>query len=97
MRRKKFRPLRMNPKYWIGIVVLLAVLFTSGYISQQRQLDDMLVTAEELTAEQEQLVSDILRLQRKIEFAQTDEFIEREARSKLGLIHEGEILFKSTD
>ncbi len=97
MHRKKFRLLRMNPKYWIAIVLLLVVLFAGGYAAQQRQLDAMLATAENLTAEQEQLVNEILRLQRKIEFTQTDEFIEREARSKLGLVNEGEILFKSTD
>ena len=36
-------------------------------------------------------------LQRRIDFTYTDEFIEREARSKLGLIKEDEILFETND
>ena len=38
-----------------------------------------------------------MHLQRKIDFTYTDEYIEREARSRLGLVKEGEILYETTD
>ncbi len=97
MRRKKLNPLRMPPKYWSIILILLAVLFAAGYISQNRYLADSAAEVAQLTAERDQVQEEVLALQRKIEFSKTDAFIEREARSTLNLIKPGEILFLPAD
>lgn len=97
MRPQKSRLFYMNPKYWIVIFLAIIFFFAAGYGAQQRQLDEMNLYIDTLTAERDVLTEELLRLQRKIDFSKTDAFIEREARSKLGLIYEGEILFKRAD
>ena len=54
-------------------------------------------TIAALEAELTSLLDENAVLQRRIDFTYTDEFIEREARSKLGLIKEDEILFETND
>ena len=97
MRPRKFRLLSMNPKYWTIILLILTFFFAAGYRSQQRQLEELTALIDTLNTQRDQLTEELLRLQRKIDFSKTDAFIEREARSKLGLIYEGEILFKRAD
>jgi cell division protein FtsB len=97
MRKKSFFLLRMSPQIWLFILPLIAALFIAGYTAQSRELSDASAQVAQLTAERDLLEEEVLRLHRKVEFSQTDEFIEREARSKLNLIKPGEILFLPAD
>ncbi len=91
--RKGYRTVK--PRFW---VILSAVLLVAGiflYAAQQRYIDRQQAMLEELRAQKAALVEENEALQRKIDFSYTDEFIEREARSKLGLVREDEILFET--
>ena len=67
------------------------------YSSQRRYMAQQADTIAALEAELTSLLDENAVLQRRIDFTYTDEFIEREARSKLGLIKEDEILFETND
>lgn len=92
---KSFRTVK--PRFWMFLLGLLAVTFAAVYSSQQRYMTRQAETLAALEAEYKSILDDNAILQRKIDFTYTDEYIEREARGKLGLIKEGEILFESND
>ena len=92
---KHFRSVK--PRFWALLLSLLAVTCTVVYASQRKYMLQQADTLAALEAERASLYDENAVLQRKIDFTYTDEFIEREARSKLGLIKEGETLFESND
>ena len=87
----------VKPRFWVFLLGALAITCTVVYASQRRYMDRQADTIAALEAERASLFDENAALQRKIDFTYTDEFIEREARSKLGLVKEGEILFESND
>lgn len=87
----------VKPRFWVLLLSILAVTCAVVYTSQQRYMAQQAEIIAALEAERKSILDDTAILQRKIDFTYTDEFIEREARSKLGLIKEGEILFESND
>lgn len=87
----------IKPRFWALLLGLLALTCTAVYGSQRRYMAQQSDTIAALEAELTSLLDENAVLQRKIDFTYTDEFIEREARSKLGLIKEDEILFETTD
>lgn len=92
---KNFRSVK--PRFWALLLGLLALTCTVVYASQRRYMAQQAETIAMLEAERTSLLDDNAVLQRRIDFTYTDEFIEREARSKLGLVKEDEILFESND
>jgi len=86
----------VRPRFWVllisGLLIVALGLYAAlqGYIS--RQNETIAALAEEYAALQEASAE----LEEKISYTYTDEYIEREARSKLGLIREGETLFQSS-
>ena len=87
----------IKPRFWALLLGLLALTCTVVYSSQRRYMAQQSDTIAALEAELTSLLDENAVLQRKIDFTYTDEFIEREARSKLGLIKEDEILFETND
>lgn len=87
----------VKPRFWALLLGVLAITCTAVYASQRRYMSRQTDTIAVLEAERASLFDENAALQRKIDFTYTDEFIEREARSKLGLVKEGEILFESND
>lgn len=87
----------VKPRFWALLLGVLVVTCTAVYISQRQYMAQQAETIAALEAERASLSDENAILQRKIDFTYTDEFIEREARSKLGLIKEGEILFETND
>ena len=87
----------IKPRFWALLLGLLALTCTLVYSSQRRYMAQQTDTISALEAELASLLDENAVLQRKIDFTYTDEFIEREARSKLGLIKEDEILFETND
>ena len=79
---------------WIGVAILLVV--AAGYVqpirAYQQAQDDVAVRR----AQVERMEQRNERLERKLEEADTNEFIERSAR-RLGLVKPGERLFTITD
>lgn len=92
---KNFRVIR--PRFWLLVIGLLTVTCAVVYFSQQRYIRSQQETIAALTAESQALAEENAVLERKINFTYTDEYIEREARNRLGLVKEGEILFESND
>jgi len=87
----------VKPRFWVLMFTVIGLACTAAYLSQQRYIDRQQARIAELQAQISAAVQINAELQHDIDFTYTDEYIEREARSKLGLIKEGEILFESND
>ena len=87
----------VKPRFWLLLISVLIIACAAIYSTQQQYINRQQETLNALRAELEQIAEENAALQRKIDFTYTDEYIEREARSKLGLVKEGEILFESND
>lgn len=85
----------VKPRFWMIIITILVVVFAGVYVNQNDFMYRQDQTIDELKGERNELVSANSELGRKIEFADTDEFIIREARDKLGLVRPGEVLYES--
>lgn len=86
---------RFNPRprfYMFMIVALLAVLAVSFTVGALKLREGGVVLADKKN-ERNALSAEISDLQDEIDFAQTDEFVERTARDELGLIMPGEIRY----
>ena len=86
---------RFNPRprfYMFMIVALLAVLAVSFTVGALKLHEGDAVLADKKN-ERNALSAEISDLQDEIDFAQTDEFVERTARDELGLIMPGEIRY----
>lgn len=92
---KSFRTVK--PRFWALLFTAIGLVCTAAYLSQQRYLERQQTRIAELQIELSAAVERNAALQHEIDFTYTDEYIEREARSKLGLIKDGEILFESND
>ena len=82
---------------WPVLLITLLLVFLAAYLSQQSYIRRQQDTIAQLKAERLRVAEENIILQRKIDFTYTDEYIEREARSKLGLVKDGEILYESND
>jgi len=87
----------VRPRFWILIMVLFVASMGWTYMSQAGYMDQQQAAIEELNQQRNEIAQKNAQLQRKIEFTYTDEFIIREAREKLGLVGENEILFESSN
>ena len=66
------------------------------YMAQQNYIHRQEETIAGLSAEYAALQDASAALEDKINYTYTDEYIEREARGKLGLIYEDETLYQSS-
>ena len=87
----------VKPRFWGWLFAVFFVAALAVYGAQQRYMNRQKALIEQLNAQKAQLTAENEELQRRIDFTYTDEYIEREARSKLGLIREDEILFEAND
>ncbi len=87
----------VKPRFWAMLFVALIITCIAVYASQQQYINRQQETIADLEADLQRAAEVNADLQRKIDFTYTDEYIEREARSKLGLVKEGEILYESND
>ena len=63
-------------------------------ISQQTEINEQKKTLESLAGIEEELQGQIENLQNEVDYMGTDEYIERVARNKLGMIKKEETVFK---
>ncbi|MCI5649282.1 MAG: septum formation initiator family protein [Fusicatenibacter sp.] len=75
--------------------ILLAVLFVKGY-SLQKRIDENSARQAALQEEIEKENSRTEEISALKEYMQSDEYIEKMAREKLGMVKENEILFKES-
>ena len=91
---------RQNRLSMILAVLVVAILFVAVYIngsSMRRELEE---NQEKITRLKQEIEEEELR-SRSIEeyraYTETDQFIEQIAREKLGLLYEGETIFRESD
>ena len=87
---------QINPRLIVILCAVLVVVMTATFITQGYYIRSQDRTIEGLIGEYGTLKSQSIDLEEKIAYSYTDAYIEREARSKLGLIREGETLFQSS-
>lgn len=91
---------RQNHLSMILAVLVVAILFVAVYIngsSMRRELEE---NQEKITRLKQEIEEEELR-SKSIEeyraYTETDQFIEQVAREKLGLLYEGETIFRESD
>ncbi len=91
---------RQNRLSMILAVLVVAILFVAVYIngsSMRRELEE---NQEKITRLKQEIEEEELR-SKSIEeyraYTETDQFIEQVAREKLGLLYEGETIFRESD
>lgn len=78
----------------VKLVVLIIIVYsTVTLVSLNNQLQDKRAEAAQLTSEAQQLQQENVELQERIDNLSTEEGIEEVARTKLGLVKDGEIVF----
>lgn len=80
-------------RFWFIVIlplVIIACLLQRQYVSLAAQQQR---TIEELEQRKQQLLIQIEDIQRKLTFSQSDNYVERIARSELGLVMPGEVLY----
>ena len=90
MRRVYFKP-----RFFVIAFVVLAIVMGASYCVERSMLRADAERLQRKTAERNALASEIDQLQKQIDFAQTDAYIERVARDELGLIMPGEVRYVS--
>jgi len=91
MARRRRRPSRSSLALrWLAVVALAAI--AAAYVHPIRSYTDARGDVERRHADIAALEREQRRLEARIEVAETDEFVAREAR-KLGLVRPGERLF----
>ena len=83
----------IKPRFWLMLSLTAAVVFSVSFLVARNRLDAAAAEVAALEAQRDQLVREIGTLQDEINFAQTDEYIERAARDELGLIMPGEVRY----
>ena len=92
--------MRQNRRTMLGITVVVLVLMAALLVSGQKlnakiEEGEMRITElTEQTAEEEARTEEITELQ---EYMKSDEYAEQVAKDKLGLVKDGEIVFRETD
>lgn len=91
---------KLSPYTVLGIIILCVVLCgTVAYkrIILDQQSREYKAKIEQLQEEQEAQAERTEELKEFKKYVETDEYVEEIARDKLGLVHEGEIVFEPED
>lgn len=91
---------KLSPYTVLGIIILCVVLcgtVTYKRIVLNRQSRAYAAKIEQLEEEQKVQEKRAEELKEFKKYVETDEYIEEIARDKLGLVHEGEIIFEPED
>lgn len=99
-RYKKPKKKKLSPYTVLGIIILCLVLcgtVTYKRIILDRQSKKYKAKIEQLQEEQEVQAERTEELEEFKKYVKTDEYVEEIARDKLGLVHEGEIVFEPED
>lgn len=91
---------RQNRLSMILAVLVVAILFVAVYINGSSMRKELEENQEKITRLKQEIEEEELR-SKSIEeyraYTETDQFIEQVAREKLGLLYEGETIFRESD
>lgn len=80
-------------KWHLVLLVLVVALFIVHIISTTSQLSSMMAELEETRESLRVLQTELSEKERQLQFTQTDEYVEQQARERFGYIKPGEIRF----
>jgi len=83
----------MKPRFWGTLIVLTVLIVAGGRIVTNRYTAQANVALNVLKERYVCLADEIENLEENIEFAQTEDYVERMAREQLGLLRPGEIRY----
>ncbi len=75
----------------VGILIVVILVACGGLVSRLHSNNQRIAELESEKVKEEQRAQDIEEYK---EYTQTKEYIEEVAREKLGLVYEGEVIFK---
>lgn len=84
---------RVKPRFWLILMALMLLAFFWLYGTQESVIEQQEAAIAELTATKETMEVEIASAERKLEFSKSDDYIERIARSQLGLVMPDEVLY----
>ncbi len=84
------RPRRGLKLFLVGAGAIIAAL---TFITQAQRMDELRAEREALETQLLERQNQTQRLERMIQYSQTDDYVERMALKQFGMIKEGEILF----
>ena len=84
---------RIKPRFWACVIVTTVVLFGVLFVIQNGVMSSQNLKIAQLEKIRAEKLEENELLNKRIEFAKTKEYIERYARSELGMLKEGEIRF----
>lgn len=90
MRRKA------TPKFWTFMIITMLVIFGCCFAVAWNQYARGKNRLEQVEAYRDELVQQVDELSEELEYAQTDDYIERAARDELGMIKPGEVRYVSS-
>ncbi|MBR2571114.1 MAG: septum formation initiator family protein [Clostridia bacterium] len=84
---------RSKPRFWVLLMTAMVLVFLVMYSSQSRFMRQQAGSLAELRSAKAEIMEENAKLERRIAFTKTDEYVDRTARAELGMIKEGEIRF----
>lgn len=88
---------RVKPRFWLILMALMLLVFFGLTSSQDELIAQQAAVIEELNMTKDTMEVEIASAQRRLEFSKSDDYIERIARSQLGLVMPDEVLYVDTD
>lgn len=85
--------LRIQPKFWGIVIVLMLIAFGTSYAFAQHRLSEGEQALAMALSQRESLQQQVANLSEALEFVQTDEYVIRVARDELSMIMPGEIRY----
>ena len=89
------RRLRIRPRFWVFVIVVMLICFGTSYAVAQIQYQQAAERVESLVDEKMALDDRIISLSSQLAYVKTDAYIERVARDELNMIMPGEIRYVS--
>ena len=89
------RRIRIKPRFWFFVIVLMLICFGTSFAVAQIQYDQVSDRVESLAAEKSALTEEIKALSSRLSYVKTDDYVERVARDELNMIMPGEIRYVS--
>lgn len=84
--------------FLVGLVVLMIMVVVAiDSMELQRKIDEQTAKETELLAQKESEEVRAAEIEEYRKYTQTKRYVEEVAKDKLGLVYEGEILFKEED
>ena len=84
---------QVKARFWLILMAALLSLFFALYTSQENLIQQRSRYIQELLQQKTQLEIEIDSAERRLDFAKSDDYVERIARSQLGLIMPDEVLY----